>query len=36
MQYHGEAKAEQQKRKPLAWLWFGGSRAGATLSHSRG
>ena len=23
MQYHGEAKTEQQKRKPLARLWFG-------------
>ena len=33
MQYHGKARAEQQKRKPLARLWFGGSRAGAALSH---
>ena len=33
MQYYTKAKAEQQKRKQLARLWFGGFRAGATLSH---
>ena len=33
MRYHSKAKAEQQKGKPLARLWFGNSRAGAALSH---
>lgn len=36
MQHNRKTRSKQQKRKPLARLWFGEARTGAALSHRGG